>query len=326
MELFQVLWDDGKHLFLEFKKDEKENQILLPGKIKRLNLKFEISKSIRKKVQSNQPPYLVSIKKLYYSNEFLCFSIDLNEIYGYDDLQFSILRLSIFLYSGQRFEYSFQEKFDISDIWVNEDCYAGFEFVDLGVKRNQQSTFTREKFFKEVKTDPNQNKRESTVIYEKSSIKSISVDESIISMISESNNTLKSIEQHLKNLNLTLQNVSLANISYAQTPRLPNRNSGPGIERIKRPSNPSLIQGQMSSGNLMVIKEMKTIFKQITDKNSTFNIKDILKPLTGEELNDMMLDDEILKEKEEEAINNQIKRFKKEQGKVIKLKKLKKPK
>jgi hypothetical protein len=51
-----------------------------------------------------------------------------------------------------------------------------------------------------------------------------------------------------------------------------------------------------------------------------------LKPLTGEELNNMMLDDEILKEKEEEAINNQIKRFKKEQGKVIKLKKLKKPK
>ena len=326
MELFQVLWDDGKHLFLEFKKDEKENQILLPGKIKRLNLKFEISKSIRKKAHSNQPPYLVSIKKLYYSNEFLCFSIDLNEIYGYDDLQFRILRLSIFLYSGQRFEYSFQEKFDISDIWVNEDCYAGFEFIDLGVKRNQQSTFTREKFFKEVKTDPNQNKRESTVIYEKSSIKSISVDESIISMISESNNTLKSIEQHLKNLNLTLQNVSLANISYAQTPRLPNRNSGPGIERIKKPSNPSLIQGQMSSGNLMVIKEMKTIFKQITDKNSIFNIKDILKPLTEEELNKMMLDDEILKEKEEEAITNQIKRFKKEQGKVIKLKKLKKPK
>jgi len=325
MELFQVLWDDGKQLFLEFKKDKKENQTLLPEKIKRLNLKFEISKSFRKEVPSNQLPYLVSIKKLYYSTEFLCFSIDLNEIYGYEDLQFRVLRLSIFLYSGQRFEYTFQEKFNISDIWVNEDCYAGFEFIDLGVKRNQINTFTREKFYKEVKIDPIQNKQESTIIYEKNSIKSVSVDESIISMIAESNNTLKSIEQHLKNLNLTLQNVSLVNPSYAQTPRLPNRNSGPGIERIKRSPNPTLIQGQMSSGKLVVIKEMKNIFKQSLDKNSTFNISDILKPLTEEELGEMMLDDEILKEKEEEAINKQIERFKKEHGKVIELDKLKKP-
>jgi len=326
MELFQVLWDDGKQLFLEFKKDEMENQILLPEKIKRLNLKFEISKSIRHEAHSNQPPYLVSIKKLYYSTEFICFSIDLNEIYGYDDLQFRILRLSIFLYSGQRFEYTFQEKFNISDIWVNEDCYEGFEFIELGVNRSQQKTITREKIYKEVITDPTQNKRESTIIYEKNSIKSVSVDESIISMISESNNTLKSIEQHLKNLNLTLQNVSLGNVSYTQAPRLSNRNSGPGIERIKKPSSPSLIQGQMSSGKLMVIKEMKTIFQQSTDENSTFNIKNILKPLTEEELNKMMLDDNILKEKEKTTINNQMKRFKKEQEKVINLKKLKKPK
>jgi hypothetical protein len=82
----------------------------------------------------------------------------------------------------------------------------------------------------------------------------------------------------------------------------------------------------MNSGKLMVIKEMKEIFKQSTDENSSFNIKDILKPLSEEELNKMMLDDNILKEKEEAAINNQIKRFKNEQEKVIKLKKLKKPK
>jgi hypothetical protein len=326
MELFQVLWDDGKHLFLEFKKDEKENQVLLPEKIKRLSLKFEISKPFRKKAHSNPPPYLVSIKKLYYSNEFLCCSIDLNEIYGYDDLQFRVLRLSIFLYSGQRFEYTFQEKFNISDIWVNEDCYAEFDFIDLGVKRKQQNTFTREKFYKEVKIDQNQNKRETTVIYEKSSIKSVSVDESTISMISESNNTLKRIEQQLKNLNLTLQNVSLANFSYAQTPRLLNRSSTSGIERIKKSSNPSLIQGQMPPGKLMVIKEMKAIFKQNIDKNSTFNIKEILKPLTEEELKEMILNEEILREKEEEAINNQNKKFKKEQDKLIKLEKLKKPK
>ncbi|MHA2269279.1 MAG: hypothetical protein ACXAB8_15885, partial [Promethearchaeota archaeon] len=161
--------------------------------------------------------------------------------------------------------------------------------------------------------------------YEKNSVKSISVDDSIISMIRESNNTLKSIEQHLKNLNSTIQSVSMTNTSYAQKSRLPNRTSGPGIERIKRSSTPSLIQGQMPSGKLMVIKEMKTIFKQNIDENSTFKIKDILKPMTEEELNEIMVEDNVLKEKEEVAINNQIKRFKKEKEKVIKLEKLKKP-
>ncbi|MFW9896997.1 MAG: hypothetical protein ACFFD7_14420, partial [Candidatus Thorarchaeota archaeon] len=272
-------------------------------------------------------PYLVSIKKLYYSNEFLCFSIDLNEVYGYDDLQFRVLRLSIFLFSGQRFEYSFEEKFNISDIWINEDCYSGFEFIELGRKRNQHNKFTREKYFKEIKTDSVQNRHESTVIYEKNSIKSVSVDESIISMIQESNNTLKNIEQHLKNLNLTLQNASLTSFQDTQPLRLPNGDSGIGIERIKRPPNPNLIQRQISSGKLMVIQEMKTIFKQNIEKNSDFNVKDILKPLTEEELNMIILDDEILQEREMEAINNQIKRFEKERQKEkeIKLENLKKP-
>ncbi|MFW9942710.1 MAG: hypothetical protein ACFFFT_16860 [Candidatus Thorarchaeota archaeon] len=326
MELFQVFWDEGKRLFLEFKKDENEDQFLLPEKIKRLNLKFEISKAIKQDLFSNQPPYLVSIKKLYYSDEHLCFSIDLNEIYGYNDLQIRILRLTVFLSSGQRIEYKFEEKFNISDIGINEDCYAGFQFIDLSMKKSQHSTFTREKVFQEVKTDFNNEKRESTVIYEKNSIKSVSVDESIISMISESNKTLKKIENHLKNLNLTLQNMPVGNISYGVPTRLPNSSSEPSIERIKIPTKPALIQSQMSSSKLMVIKEMKTIFQQNIDKNEIFNVKEILKPLTEEELKEMMVDDEILRKKEEEAINNQIKRLKRQQEKKINLDDLKKPK
>ncbi|MFX1377138.1 MAG: hypothetical protein ACFFA0_15135 [Promethearchaeota archaeon] len=326
MELFQVFWDDGKRLFLEFKKDERENQFLLPEKIKRLNLKFEISKNIKQDRFSNQPPYLVSIKKFYYSDEFLCFSIDLNEVYGYDDLQIRILRLTVFLNSGQRIEYTFEEKFKISDIWINEDCYAGFQFIDLTLKKNQHSSFTREKVYQKVKTDFNNEKRKSTVIYEKNSIKSISVDESIISMISESNKTLKNIENHLKNLNMTLQNMPVGNFSYNSPPRLTNRNSDNEIERIRVPTKPALIQGQMTSGKLMVIQEMKTIFKQNIDKNEDFNVKDILKPLTEDELKEIMVDDEILMEKEKEAITNQIKRLQKHQEKEIQLKDLKKPK
>lgn len=326
MELFQVFWDEGKRLFLEFKKDENENQFLLPEKIKRLNLKFEISKPIKQDLFSNQPPYLVSIKKLYYSDEHLCFSIDLDEIYGYDDLQIRILRLTVFMHSGKRIEYKFEERFNISDVWINEDCYTGLHFIDLGIKKNQHNAFTREKVYREVRTDFNNEKRESTVIYEKNSIKSISVDESIISMISESNKTLKNIEHHLKNLNLTIQNMPVGNFSYDSPPRLSNRSSESGIERIRVPTNPALIQGQMSSGKLMVIKEMKTIFKQNFEKNEIFNVKEILKPLTEDELKELMVDDEVLMKKEEEAINNQIKRLKQQQEKEVHLDNLKKPK
>lgn len=326
MELFHVFWDDGKKLFLEFKKDERENQFLLPEKIKRLNLKFEISKTVKQDRFSNQPPYLISIKKLYYSDESLCFSIDLNEVYGYDDLQIRIVRLTVFMNSGQRIEYQLEEKFNISDIWINEDCYAGFQYIDLGIKKNHHNSVIREKVYQEVKTDFNNEKRESTVIYEKNSIKSISVDGSIVSMISESNKTLKNIEQHLKNLNLTLQNIPVGNISYGPPVRLPNRSSEAGIERIRVPTNPVLIQGQMSSGKLMVIREMKTIFKQNIENNEDFNVKDILKPLTEEELKTLMVDEEVLMQKEKEAIDNQIKRLQKQQEEEIHLKDLKKPK
>ncbi|MFW9865879.1 MAG: hypothetical protein ACFFEN_07260 [Candidatus Thorarchaeota archaeon] len=326
MELFQVFWDDGKQLFLEFKKDKKENQYLLPEKIKRLNLKFQISKTAQPEVYSNEPPYLVSIKKLYYLDDFLSFSIDLNEIYGYEDLQIRILKLTVFLYSGQRIDYTFKEKFHIADIWINEDCYTGYQFIDLGVKKNQHNSFTTEQVYQEIKTNTNNQKRKSTVIYEKKSISSISVDESIISMISESNKTLKNIENHLKNLNLTLQNIPVGNILYGPPRRLPNISSEPGIERINVPAKPALIQGQMASGKLMVIKEMKAIFKQNFEKNENFNVKDILKPLTEDELNNMILDDETLMKKEEQAIKNQIKRLKKKKEKEIKLENLNKPK
>ena len=325
MELFHVFWDDGKRLFLEFKKDERENQILLPEKIKRLNLKFDISKTTNQKL-INQPPYLVSIKKIYYSNEFLCFTVDLDEIFGCNDLQVRILKLTIFLFSGQRIEYKFEEKFNISDLWVNEDCYVGFDYIDLGLRKNQNNAFIQEKVFREVKTDFNHQKRESTVIYEKNSVKNISIDKSIISMIRESNKTLKNIEKYLRNLNNTLLNMPATNVSYNAPSHLPNSASDIPIERIRPSSKSSLIQSQMSSVRLMVIQEMKTIFNKNIEKNSIFNVKEILKPMSEEELLKMMPDKDVLKKKEEEAIKNQIERLKNQQKKEIKLENLKKPK
>ena len=123
---------------------------------------------------------------------------------------------------------------------------------------------------------------------------------------------------------LSFKNSAPPNIQYI--PSIPNRSgSEPAIERIRVPTKPALIQGQMPSSKLMVIKEMKSIFKQNIEINSEFNIREILKPLSEEELNTMRLDDEILKRKEEEAIQNQIKRLKKLENKEIHLKDLKQP-
>lgn len=326
MELFQVFWDDQKKLFLEFEKNDEEQVLFLPEKINRLNIQFEISKIVKQEIYYKQSPSLVSIKKIYHSNEYLGFSIELDEIHGYTDIQIKILRLTIYLYSGQRIEYSFSEKFNVSDIWINDDCYAGFQFVDLSLPKNQRKKITRERVVQATKTDFSQKKEEKTVIYEKRSIESIPSDQSVISMMNESNKTLKNIEKHLASLALTLQNMPANPISYGPPSGVPQRISGPGIERIKGPDVQSLIQGQGSSAKLLVIKEMKTIFRETTEKNSGFSIKDILKPMDEKELQSIILSEEELIKKKEESINNQIKRFKKQQEEKIKLEQLKEPK
>ena len=71
---------------------------------------------------------------------------------------------------------------------------------------------------------------------------------------------------------------------------------------------------------------MKTIFRETTEKNSGFSIKDILKPMDDEELQSITLNEDELREKEEVAIANQIKRFKKMQEEKIELEQLKEPK
>jgi len=321
MELYQVFWDDHNKLFLEFKKNEEEQLLFLPEKMKRLTMQFEISKQEH---HHNHPPYLVAIKRLYHSSETLSFSIELDELMNTEGLQIKILRLSIFLYSSQRFQYYFEESFNISDIWVNDDCYNGFEFEDLQSKRKTKGKITQEKIFQEIKTSIHENTEKRTLVYQKSKIEKSSEEDSLALLISEGNKTLKRIEQALQNLSMSFQNTSHTNIQYI--PSVPNiRGSESGIERIKLPTKPTLIQGQISSSKLMVIKEMKSIFKENIEQNSGFTIQGILKPLSEDELNAMRPNDEDLKKKEEAAIKNQIRRLKKQKDKEIHLENLKPP-
>jgi len=128
MELFQIFWDDQNKLFLEFTKEDEEKQLYLPEKIRSLNLQFEIAKQ---ETYYKELPYLVSVKKIYHSDDNLSFSIDLDQLTSLEDLQIKILSLIIFLYTGKRVKYSFRESFNMSDISVNDDCYAGYQYIDL---------------------------------------------------------------------------------------------------------------------------------------------------------------------------------------------------
>ncbi len=322
MELFQVFWDGQKKLFLEFKKEENEKEFYLRHNIKRLNIQFEISKE---EVLYKEPPYLISIKNLYHSGETLAFTIDLDLINNHDDLQIKIIRILIFLNSGQRIEHSFRETFKVSEIEFNEDCYIGFEFEDLNLHKNLRSTFTQEKIYEEIKTDSNKSEHKRTVVYEKKRIENIPEDFSIVSMVNESNKTLKNIEEQIKNLAVILKNMSFNNTQYL--PPIPaKRSQEPGIERIRKPpSNYSLLQSGAPSAKILVIKEMKSIFQNSLDENSEINIKDILKPMSEEELKAITLSDEVLMEKEQKSIKNQIKRLKNKTKKPLELENLKKP-
>lgn len=322
MELFQVFWDDQKKLFLEFKKEENEKHVYLPNNIRRLNIQFEISKE---EVFYKEPPYLISIKKLYHSGETLAFTVDLDLINNLENLQIKILRLHIFLNSGQRIEHSFRETFKVSEIDFNEECYIGFEFENLNPNKNLRSTFTQEKIYEEIKTNFNKSEQKRTVIYEKKRVENIPEDFSIISMVSESNKSLKNIEEQLKNLAVILKNMSFNNTQYL--PPLPvKRSQEPGIERIRRPpSNINLLQSGAPSAKILVIKEMKSIFKNSIDENTDFNIKNILKPMSEEDLKAITLSDELLMKKEQESIENQIKRLKNKQKEPLALENLKEP-
>ncbi|MFX0073768.1 MAG: hypothetical protein ACFFAO_22030 [Candidatus Hermodarchaeota archaeon] len=324
MELFQIFWDDQKRLFLEFKKNEDEKQLFLPENIKRLNLQFEI---LKQEIFYKDPPYLISIKKLFHSKEALSFAIDLDLISPLENLQIKILRLVIFLYSGQRIEYSFEETFKMSEISINEDCYLGFETETLDPHKNQQGAFTPEKIYEEIKTEYTKYEQKRTVIYGKKGVGITSKDHSLISMISESNKSLKNIEEQLKNLAVILKSGSFTHQQYLPAPPVIKRSQEIGIERIKQPySKDGLIQSGVSSAKILVIKEMKSVFKKSFEKNNGFNIKDILKPMSDEELKSITLDKEELKEKEEIAIKNQIKRIEEQNKSQVSLKNLKKPK
>ncbi len=317
MELFQVFLDDSKNLFLEFKKHEDEKQLFLPETVKRINLRYEISKVFKREFYQNKLPQLISIKTFYFFNDFMAFSIDLSEINDPEEVQIKILNLTIFLFSGQRIEYSIKRTFTLSEICINEDCYANFSYEEIKTENTLETSITQEKVYHEFEKDYKNLKEKGTLIYEKNKINGTAHANPMMSLIRENTETMKNIVDQLKEINYTLKNVSLGNVNYMAPS--PGRRGPPqrGIERIKRENGPRsslAIQPQAP-----FLPELKSII-QDPEKFRSY-----LKPMTEEELNIIILDDEELEEKQELAIIRQIKRLEKEQPKELILENLQKP-
>jgi len=164
MELFQVFWDDQRNLFLEFKKDQLENQLFLPGTIKRINLKYEISRNNKRDRCFRQEPYLISVRNFYFFNEFMAFSIDMSEINDTNDLQIKIVNIIIILYSGKKIEYAISTTFIMSEICVNDECYSKFKYEEIKTENKTENSILHEKIFQELEKDLKNNKERSTFI------------------------------------------------------------------------------------------------------------------------------------------------------------------
>ena len=317
MELFQVFWDDQKNLFLQFKKNEEENLKILPETVKRVNIRFEIFKQ---DLFDKTAPSLICIRKIYFFKDFIIFSIDLNEIFELDGLVIEILNLTIFLSTNKRFEISIYEKFELSEIYIDHDFCLEYIYEKSESNKISESSLTKEKIYHERETDYKNNKEKSRFIYEKNCIKKSSQNDIIMATIRENNKRLKNIEDQLKVFNITLKNISFNNFNYsshASQMRGPPRRA---IERIKKVNGAESQLSIKPPVDLYFLPELKALVKD------TEKFKNFLKPMSDEELNEIILNEDNLKNKQIEFFNRQKEKIKIKKPETISLENLKKPK
>ncbi|MFX1239562.1 MAG: hypothetical protein ACFFAS_08770 [Promethearchaeota archaeon] len=332
MELFQVFWDDHENLFLEFKKNEHNKEQFVPENIKRMNLKYELSKINREDYYCPEMPILVSIKKFFISTDFVIFSIDLDLLLDKEDLKINFLALTVFLHSGNKFEISINQKYEMSEICTNEEEITSiYKKRDVQEESPSRTSITQERIYQEVSRNPQNNKEKNTVVYEKKTIENFSGPRSFAEEIKENNSRLQNVENYLKEISETLKDISFNGISLGSgVPSTPNAQP---ITRIREV--PTKRIGMAPPGRPAFIRELKGVFNDLMQDKEILNFRDILKPMNEDELKAITLDDEELEKKELETFMRVMKRIenaesdiittKEEDSEPIKLENLKKP-
>ena len=318
MELFQVFWDDRRNLFLEFKKNEEDKLYFVLENIKRLNLKYQLSRVDRKDAYNKEMPILVSIKNFLISEDFMAFSIDLDLLMPQEDLEIKFVNLTVFFYSGEKIEVSINEVYEISDICINEE-FDTLNFQNRLETEERASFITQERVYQEVSKDFQNNREKTTSVYEKNQIKNPSNVLPYISTIHENSERLRNMELYLKDISETLKHMKFNGVGFG--PSGLSSQEGMSIKRIKRVP----VKNLTSTARLSFLPELKEVFSSSIENNGNFNFREILKPMEEDELKMIVLDDEVLEKKELEAISRQLEKSEKENSSQIKLEDLKKP-
>jgi len=318
MELFQVFWDDRRNLFLEFKKNEEDKLYFVLENIKRLNLKYQLSRVDRKDAYNKEMPILVSIKNFLISEDFMAFSIDLDLLMPQEDLEIKFVNLTVFFYSGEKIEVSINEVYEISDICINEE-FDTLNFQNRLETEERASFITQERVYQEVSKDFQNNREKTTSVYEKNQIKNPSNVLPYISTIHENSERLRNMELYLKDISETLKHMKFNGVGFG-SPGLSSQ-EGMSIKRITRVP----VKNLTSTARLSFLPELKEVFSSSIENNGNFNFREILKPMEEDELKMIVLDDEVLEKKELEAISRQLEKSEKVNSSQRKLEDLKKP-
>ncbi len=323
MELFQIFWDDHKNLFLEFKKNENDTLKIVPGEIKRFNLKYELLKSDKKDNYYREMPILVSIKDFFITDDLVLLSIDMDLLMIQDDLQINFLSLTIFFHSGRRLEISINEEYEISEICINEEEIASlYKRKENHEKTAIKTSITQERVVKEISKDVQRNKEKSTIVYEKKQIEHISGSDSFIAITRDSNERLRNVEKYLKEIAESLKHMRFDGLGSGQG--FIQGSNDRAITRIRRV--PSKSVGGGFPKPLAFLSELKGVFSNVMKDKEVLDFRDILKPMSEDELKTIILDDAILEKKELETFTRSMKKIENKKSEPLKLENLKKPK
>ncbi|MGV9171047.1 MAG: hypothetical protein ACOC35_00585 [Promethearchaeia archaeon] len=322
MILYQVAWEDQNDMVLEFvKQSEEDHKLFDPDNIKRLNLKYEISKRNDFAGTRNAYPILVSVKKFHIIQKAIAFSINLDKIINPDELQIYFSKLTVIFHSGKRKEILINKHYRMSDIDIEKDFYT--EFYSANEEELEDfltNSITHEEIYKEVQTDGENNKKKKRVIYKRNQAKIDHANSEVVELLRENNQRLENVEKALNNLTKTLQNLDELNLktnSVGNSSALPP--PPPASKTLKKPKNASSLNKKSKSfpqrktatltpknSKMAFLSELKEILNSSKQKSGEFNVKDVLKPMSDDELDEITLKDEDLKKRKLDFISRKI--------------------
>ena len=326
MYLNQVAWESQNDLVLEFKnRNEEDPKLNNPEDIKRLNLKYELCKKNDPSRGANAYPILVSVKDFHVIKGAMAFSINLDKIIDPDELQISITKLTIIYNSGKKKAILINKRYWMSDIGRDEDFYTDFytahnkEDEDLG----ESNSITQEEVYKEVETDIKNNQKRERIIYKRNhtQISNSASNSQMTELLKENNQRLENVEKALNNLAQTLKNlgdIKLNHSGSSNSPSLPPPPS-PNSSQMKKSKTRSSSKKPIASfpkrkrknlapknSKMAFLGELKEVLNSSKQKSGDFNIRDVLKPMSDDELKKVTLQEEELEKRKLDFMSRNI--------------------